>query len=150
MVSKEFQLTPQIYFRILILKYVKKRFIFYIFLWVATIAIATISMNLITIFLIFYSVFYPLFIIFYYYRFARTKANKIIFLKRHIEIAADKMIVHIEDGTKSEILLSNIIQVIRYKSYSLIYISKNQFVYIPLTAFHSVDEFATFHKKLTP
>ena len=91
---------------------------------------------------------YPVIIVFQYWRFSNSKANKVFFLERNYEIYDDKIVGNLSDGTSNEILITHFIKVIRLKKCFLLYLSKNQFLYFPQDSFKSRSDKNWFEQKI--
>lgn len=146
--TKNFQLSKNQYFLILLFKYFKRRIWFYIFLWVATFFISFAGINIVTLILILYAVLYPLFISLFIYRKA-LKAKEIIFSERNIELSNKILKVNIINHSTSEFNISEFSEIRIYKKYIMAYLSKNQYIYIPKLAFENENKFQKFIKVLS-
>lgn len=141
--SKSFQLTKYQYYKILLRKYFQRRIWFYVFLWIVTIFISLIDINFVTILLILYAFLYPLIICLVIYRRA-IKADSQIFTERKIEFKQNILTVYFSNNTQTEIKKSSISKIVNRNKYCMLYISKNQFIYIPVKAFDNIESYYEF------
>jgi hypothetical protein len=93
------------------------------------------------------AVFY-LFIFLYYGYYAYCKQNAIFFKERYYELDGEFLTGFIDDGSTARVNLSNVINLIRRKEYFLLYISKDQFVYLPFDCFKSEVDVDNFEKNM--
>jgi hypothetical protein len=147
--TKNIQLTPKKYFSIMINRYIRQRWWLYAFLWLITILLSLIKVDMFTIFMLCFSVLYPLAIIFTYKRYAKSNDNKIAFIEKHYQIDETTLTSYLSDGTSGTIKLQNIIKTVKAKDCFLLFISKGQFYYFPYNSFNSEDDFQTFKKYIS-
>lgn len=133
--TKDFELTKKEYFKILMINYFKWWFIAFIFL-----------MGIFVRKIFYWGVIlaYCIWLILYFWFYTNSKKNKIFFKKRHFEINDDFLICYLEDGSLDKIKIDNIIKVIKKPKYYLLFISKNNFIYLPLEIFSSSEDIKNF------
>ena len=96
----------------------------------------------------FFAILYPVIFIIQFWLFATSKENKIFLLERHYSIYEDKIVGTLSDGTDNIIKLEHLIKSIQTKRYFLLYISKNQFIYIPNDSFKNDKDKEWFIMKI--
>jgi hypothetical protein len=139
--TKKIQFTNKSYFKILLQINLKKYFWLFVLLWFfALINIFKSELNYFDIYIIIFSVAFPIYFFLWYWRFANTKENKIFFLERYYNIDNDKIIGFLNDGTENTIKKEHFIKFLELKESYLIYISKVQFLYFPKNAFQTVED----------
>lgn len=85
-------------------------------------------------------VLFQLVIIAQYWFYAHSKDNRIYLLSRYYEIDTDRIIETMEDGTSSIIKNERFIKVMKTTSYYLLYVARNEYVYLPVSSFESLDD----------
>ena len=137
--TKRVKLTPRELFLILILQYLKKRW--WLFAWILILAIIMLGLDGIgdsfKIFFILFTITCPILIVIQFWMHVVSKDNKIMFLERHYEIDNEKINGIIDQDTYSPVKLDYFIKVDFIRKTYLLYIAKNQFIYIPANSFES-------------
>jgi len=72
-----------------------------------------------------------------YWWYARAKANRIYLLPRFLEITSDQVVEWMEDGTSSIIKTERFIRLMRTGKCYLLFVAKNEYVYLPFSAFET-------------
>lgn len=85
-------------------------------------------------------VLFQLVIIAQYWFYAHSKDNRIYLLSRYYEIDTDRIVETMEDGTSSIIKNERFIKVMKTTSYYLLYVARNEYVYLPVSSFESLDD----------
>jgi hypothetical protein len=85
-------------------------------------------------------VLFQLVIIAQYWFYAHSKDNRIYLLSRYYEIDTDRVIETMEDGTSSIIKNERFIKVMKTTNYYLLYVARNEYVYLPVSSFESLDD----------
>lgn len=83
---------------------------------------------------------FQLVIIAQYWFYAHSKDNRIYLLSRYYEIDTDRIVETMEDGTSSIIKNERFIKVMKTTSYYLLYVARNEYVYLPVSSFESLDD----------
>lgn len=136
--TKKVKLTPKKLFSILILKYIKKRWWLFIWIWVLALILGLDGINdSFDVFFIVFAIVYPILLLIQFWRYVTSKDNKILLLERYYEIDNEKINGIIDQDTYSPIKLEHFIKVDLIRKTYLLYIAKNQFVYIPIDSFES-------------
>ncbi len=77
-------------------------------------------------------------------RYANSLENNIFYLDRKYIIDDDMIKTELSDKSKSEVKLKNIFKVLKYNKYYLLFISKQQFYYLPVDSFKSINDLKVF------
>lgn len=85
-------------------------------------------------------VLFQLVIIAQYWFYAHSKDNRIYLLSRYYEIDTDRIVETMEDGTSSIIKNERFIKVMKTTNYYLLYVARNEYVYLPVSSFESLDD----------
>lgn len=140
--TEKYSLTESKYFRIILRIYFTQRIWFWSILLIGFISGIIFG----DLFLIIFPVVWLLYVVTHYWHYAYSKKNKIFFKEHYIEIDGDFLIAYLDDGTTDKINLSNIIELRKNKEYFLLYIAKNQHIYVPFTCFKSEEDIIEFEK----
>jgi hypothetical protein len=136
MKTKLIEPDAKTYFKIFLHRQIRLSWWKYVFLWLVTTLIVLQNFDLaFTKFLVIFSILFPLFIVWHLWRYTHSKENKVFYIPRYFEITDDMMIAHLADNTISEIKLQHFIKRYSTKEYSLFFLSKSSFIYIPKNAF---------------
>lgn len=73
-----------------------------------------------------------------------SKQNKLFFAERTFEIDQHFLTILFEDGSVNKILINNIVRVIKNFKYYRLFLSKKQFIFLPLSAFKRADDIKRF------
>lgn len=79
---------------------------------------------------------------FFYWRFAYSKENKIALLSRSFKIEEDQIIGYTEDGTESQIKLKHVVKTYKTKDFVMFYLSQATFIYLPKYAFKTEGDYS--------
>ncbi|WP_369013471.1 YcxB family protein [Flavobacterium anhuiense] len=139
--TKKFQLTKKEYFSFIIRILLKKQWWLYAFILLISIALIfkdkkDYTENSIMVF----GFFYPLVILFHYWRFVNSKENRAFFAEMQHEVFTDKIISTIGETSESTIAMQNFIKVLELKDLYLLYVSKSQCLYFPKRVFESKED----------
>ena len=136
--TKRVKLSQMDLFLILILRYLKKRWWLIAWMWVLAIAFMISGNNdSFDVFIIVFAIIYPILLIIQYWRYATSKDNKLMLLERYYEIDGEKIKGIIDQDTISLIKTEHFIRVDLIRNTYLLYIAKNQFIYIPIDLFET-------------
>ena len=78
----------------------------------------------------------------------KKQQNNLQFQQRHCEIDDEFISTFFEDGSSDKIKLDNFRRVVRKSGYYFLYLTKVQFYYVPIAAFHSEDDLKDFNDLL--
>lgn len=147
--TKKVRLSSKEYFKIILSTYIRRRWYLIVLMWILALSfIMRPERDLFVIFFIVFAILYPIIIIFQYWRFANSKDNKLFLIEREYEIDENRIVGSLGDGTESTTLLEHFIKVIDLKEVYLLYLSKNQFVYIPKNSFETGEDRVWFESKV--
>jgi hypothetical protein len=147
--TKRFQYTPKELFAILIMRYLKKRW--WLFAWILLLGIVLILMDShdsFSYFFIGFAIVFPVLLVIQFWRYVNSKSNRLLLLERYYEIDNDKINGIIDNDTHSTIKLDHFIKVEFIRNTYLLFIAKNQFVYIPVDSFESGDDKKWFETEI--
>ena len=147
--TKKIKLTEKEYFSILITRYVKRRW--WLIAWIWGLAIIMWLMGdygKFEYFFIGMAIVYPILLVWQFWRYANSKDNKLFLLERYYEIEKGKINGVIDDDTSSPIQIGHFIKVDLIKSTYLLFIAKNQFIYIPIDSFQSENDLNWFRNEI--
>jgi len=136
--TKRVKLTPKEFFNILIIRYIKRRWWLIVWIWgLALIISFKEDYESFDYFFFGMAIIYPIILIWQFWRYVNSKDNKILLLERHYEIDSDKINGIIDEETYSPIKLDHFIKVDLIRNTYLLYVAKNQFIYIPIDSFET-------------
>ena len=136
--TQDIKLTANEFFRLILSIYLKKRWWLVAWIWILIIIllfsghIGLVEITLLALILLFQVV-----IIAQYWFYAHAKDNRLYLLSRYYEIDTDRIVETMEDGTSSIIKNERFIKVMKTTSYYLLYVARNEYVYLPVGAFES-------------
>lgn len=99
-------------------------------------------------FLIGMAIIYPILIVWQLWRYANSKDNRIFLLERYYEIEKEKINGIIDGDTNSPIKIEHFIKVDLIKNTYLLFIAKNQFIYIPIDSFQTESDLNWFKSEI--
>jgi hypothetical protein len=142
--TKTYAIEKQSFFKLLIMQRIRKRW------WIPLIAFAISGTGL-----WYWSAghreeFYiPLVILLVYvvgmsllttWRFVNSKSNRIYYLNRYYVMDYDKVSSFVEDGSTNVIMIGNFIKAETSGEYYLLYLSKVQSIFIPMSVFKTPED----------
>lgn len=134
--TSSIQLTKKEYFKILTVKYFKKKWwIFAFTLLLSFFALSKDQKEALDFFIIIMGFTFPFYMMFFFWRFAYSKENKIALLGRSFKIEEDQIIGYTEDGTVSQIKLKHVVKTYKTNDFAMLYLSQATFIYLPKYAF---------------
>src|SRR5690554_681174 len=147
--TKKVKLTPKELFSILILRYIKKRWWLFVWIWLLAIILGLKEQyDYFDKFFIVFAIIYPILLIIQFWRYVVSKDNKLLLLERYYEIDAEKINGIIDKDTYSSIKLGHFIKADLIKKIYLLYIAKNQFIYIPIDSFENDSDREWFENEI--
>ena len=118
-------------------------------IWIlVTILLLGGSIGLIEIFLLAFILLFQVIIVGQYWFYAHSKDNRIYLMARHYEIDADQVVEMMEDGTSSTIRTARFIKVMKTPMYFLLYVARNEYIYLPISAFQSFADREWFENEI--
>lgn len=147
--TKKVKLTPKELFSILILRYIKKRWWLFVWIWVLAIILGLKEQHdYFDKFFIAFAIIYPILLIIQFWRYVVSKDNKLLLLERYYEIDSEKINGIIDKDTYSPIKLEHFIKADLIRKTYLLYIAKNQFIYIPIDSFENDSDKEWFKNEI--
>lgn len=147
--TKSVKLSYKDLFLILILRYIKKRWWLYVWIWVLALILSLDGINdSFDVFIIGFSIVYPIFLVIYFWRYVTSKDNKLLLSERYYEIDSEKINGIIDADTYSPIKLEHFIRKDVIRNTYLLYVAQNQFVYIPFDSFESDSDRIWFEDEI--
>lgn len=147
--TKKVKLTPKDLFSILILRYIKKRWWLFAWIWILAIILASDGINdSFDMFFIVFAIIYPILLVIQFWRYVTSKDNRLLLLERYYEIDNEKINGIIDQDTYSPIKLDHFIKVDLIRKTYLLYIAKAQFIYIPIDSFESDSDREWFENEI--
>ena len=144
-----FGFTPLEYFKIVATNRFRRSWWFYLLcLIVGSLSLDGFVEDKFSTFLVIFCFSYPFIIFIYLYFWTNSKKNVALFVRRQLEFNDEKIAATLEDGSKNEIALKYVFKIIERDNYWLLYISKGQFVYVPKSAFETIEEMQAFEQLL--
>jgi len=147
--TQEIKLTANEFFRLILSIYLKKRWWLLAWIWILIIIllfsgrIGPVEIILLAIILLFQVI-----IVAQYWIYAHSKDNRIYLLSRHYEMDTDQVVELMEDGTTSTIRTERFIRVMKTPRYYLLYVARNEYIYLPLDAFASLADQEWFENEI--
>jgi len=146
--TKKVKITPRELFLILIIRYLKKKWWLFAGLWLLAIYFAADGINdPVQMFFLLFAIIFPVLILIQHWLYVASKDNKIMFLERYYEIDNERINGIIDHDTYSPIKIDHFIKVDMIRNTYLLYVSKNQFLYIPIDAFENDTDREWFEKR---
>jgi hypothetical protein len=149
--TKKVKITTKEFFLILIIRYLKKQWWLFAGIWFLAIIFAFDGIkDPVQMFFLVFAIIYPALVLIQFWKYVKSKDNKILFLERYYEIDNEKINGIIDHDTYSPIKIEHFIKVDMIRNTYLLYVSKNQFLYIPIHAFESDSDRVWFEKEFLP
>lgn len=139
--TQNIKITANEFFRLILSIYLKKRWWLVAWIWILIIIllfsghIGLIEITLLTLILLFQAI-----IVGQYWFYAHSKDNRLYLLARYYEIGLDQVVELMEDGTTSTIRNERFIKVMKTTRYYLLYVARNEYIYLPFSAFESLSD----------
>jgi energy-coupling factor transporter transmembrane protein EcfT len=147
--TKEIRLTGNEFFYLLLSTYIKKRWWLLVWIW-AMILILLVGSTmsyieyLVSIFLILLQIIQIL----QYWFYANASDNRIYLLPRYFAIDNEQITEHMNDGTSSIIKIDRIIRVMQVRKSYLLFVARNEYIYLPFDAFESQEDLEWFENEV--
>lgn len=147
--TQEIKITANEFFRLILSIYLKKRWWLVAWIWfLIVILLLTRQIGLVEIILLTLILIFQVVIIGQYWLYAHSKDNRIYLLSRYYEIDPDQVIEMMEDGTSSTIKTERFIKVLKTSTYYLLYVARNEYIYLPVCAFKSLSDREWFENEI--
>jgi hypothetical protein len=147
--TQNIKITANEFFRLILSIYLKKRWWLVAWIWILIIIllfsrhIGFIEITLLALILLFQVI-----IIGQYWFYAHSKDNRIYLLARYYEIDIAQIVEMMEDGTTSTVRTERFIKVMKTNRYYLLYVARNEYIYLPLSAFESLADREWFEDEI--
>jgi len=147
--TQEIKITANEFFRLILSIYLKKRWWLLAWIWILVIILLLGgSIGLIEIFLLAFILLFQVIIVGQYWFYAHSKDNRIYLMARHYEIDTDQVVEMMEDGTSSTIRTERFIKMMKTPRYYLLYVARNEYIYLPVKAFQSLADLEWFESEI--
>lgn len=147
--TQEIKITANEFFRLILSIYLKKRWWLLAWIWILIIILLFGgSIGLVEIILLAIILLFQVIIVAQYWIYAHSKDNRIYLLSRHYTIDTDQVVEMMEDGTTSTIRTERFIRVMKTARYYLLYVARNEYIYLPLSAFASTSDQEWFETEI--
>lgn len=147
--TQDIKLTANEFFRLILSVYLKKRWWLVAWIWILTvILLLSRHIGLVEIILLALIILFQLVIIAQYWFYAHSKDNSLYLSSRYYEIDSDQVVELMEDGTSSTIKTERFIKVLKTSEYYLLYVGRNEYIYLPVGAFESLVDREWFENEI--
>lgn len=147
--TQKFEQSQKTYFDIVLSTRIRKRWWLYILLIIAGIFHLYQYINTLNYTNLIWSLIcllYPIIIYISLYRFAYSKNQKIFLSERQLFFNSETIKITETDGSISEIPYNKIVKVISKIEYWMLYLNKNNYIYIPKNIFYEKEDLETFEE----
>jgi hypothetical protein len=142
--TKEFSLSKKKYFKIILINRFKKAWWLYLLMiLLGILSLPKFGTDSFSTFFVIFSFSYPILISIYLYYWVSSKDHEPLFLKTKLSFN-DEYLFFERDGNESKLIPSTIQKVLSKKEHWLLYISKDQFIYIPKNIFYNTEDHKSF------
>jgi hypothetical protein len=139
--TQNIKITANEFFRLILSIYLKKRWWLVAWIWILIITLLFSGhIGIIEIILLALILLFQVIIVAQYWFYAHSKDNRLYLLARHYEIDRAQIVEVMEDGTTSTIRTERFIRVMKTNGYYLLYVARNEYIYLPVSAFESVAD----------
>ncbi len=139
--TDKFQISKKEYLSVIFTKLFQKQWYLFSGLWLfAFLFLLKGNLDAFQIFIIVFSIAYPILYAFAYWRFANAKENKIIFIEREHEIHDDKLITRMNNGSESSIQKDTFVNATEINNVYLLYVNKTSSIYFPKRVFKTSND----------
>lgn len=146
-----FALRPSTYFKILSIQRLRRMgWLYAILMIIAIYYLPKATGDSIKLLVALTGILYPIVVFIYLYIFSHQIKNQKFFLKRKLRIGNGKIIMEIDGQSPDEVILEHIRKIVERKTYWLLYISAEHFIYVPKNAFHTNEQLNEFVKIIEP
>jgi hypothetical protein len=147
--TQEIKIAANEFFRLILSIYLKKRWWLLAWIWILIIILLFSGrIGFIEITLLALIVLFQIIIIGQYWFYAHSKDNRLYLLAKYYEIDKAQIIEVMEDGTSSTIRTERFIKVMKTNRYYLLYVARNEYIYLPISAFESLADREWFEEEI--
>lgn len=153
--TNTFKMERQEYFRILVRNWVQKRWWLYSLIYVLVISLTLmivifgLPIRASYIALVIVAVLMPLYYLFWFWRQTGSKENALFYRERSFTITEEFLEATLDDGSMDKIRWQNILYFKKVNGGFLLFISKQQFIYIPNRVFQNDSDISKFNDLVT-
>lgn len=146
--TKPYNLTQEIYTRIVIKKRIKKSWwLFALMLLLSFVNLSKFGKDNMSTFMVIFGFTYPFITFIYLYFWSRSKNNNMLF--EIMDMSFDNSNLHFKrTGNESKIPALNISKVVSEKEFWMLYIQQGNFIYVPKDIFYSKNDLDSFTQLL--
>ena len=142
--TNKFNLEEKVYFKILVRTRLKQYWWLYLLLVMLVFLMESIGGRSLSNYLVWFVISYPVFSFFYLYFWVVSKKNSARYKEQILEFDEDYIVQKIEGGTENKIPFSKIIQFTETRTFFLLYLAKEQFIYVSKDSFKSSADLYQF------
>ncbi len=143
--TRKIELTSDEFFYLLLAIYLKKRWWMLAWVWISVfILLFLANISSLEYLLIAFIILFQAGLVVQYWIYAHSRENRIYLLSRYFEIDPDQVVEHMEDGTSSTIKVERFVKVMKTGKFYLLFLARNEYVYLPVTAFESTSDLEWF------
>lgn len=147
--TRKIELTSDEFFYLLLTIYFKRKWLTIAWIWlVIFILLFSTRINTIEYWLVGILCFLQASVVLQYWLYAHSKDNRNYLLPRFFEITSEQIVEWMDDGTSSTIKTERIIRVMRTGKCYLLFIAKNEYIYLPFDAFESPEDLELFENEV--
>ena len=147
--TQDIKITANEFFRLIFSIYLKKRWWLVAWIWILIIILLfSGQIGFVEIALLALIVLFQIIIIGQYWLYAHSKDNKLYLLARYYEIDKTQIVEMMEDGTTSTVRTERFIKVMKTDRYYLLYVARNEYIYLPVSAFESSADLGWFEDEI--
>jgi len=146
--TRKIEQSSDDFFYLLLTIYFKKRWLMLLWIWlVIFVLLFSTRISSLEYLLIGFLFLSQVFLVIQYWLYAHSKDNRIYLLPRTFEISQDQIVEWMGDGTSSTIKKERFIKVMRTGKCFLLFVAKNEYVYLPFSAFESEADLEWFESE---
>ncbi len=148
--TRKIELTSDEFFYLLLTIYFKRKWLTITWIWLVIFILLFNAARIITIeyWLVGILCFLQIALVVQYWLYAHSKDNRIYLSPRFFEIDSDQVVEWMDDGTSSTIKTERIIRVMRTGKCYLLFIAKNEYIYLPFVAFENEEDKQWFDSEI--
>jgi hypothetical protein len=140
-VTHNIKLNADDLFYLLVGIYLKRRWWMVVWVWAMVVFLLFRSeLSIAEYLLILLLIIFQFILVAQYWIFAHSKKNKIYLQTRHFEINTDQIVEYVEDGTSNKYSTEQFLKVMKTGRYYLLFVARNEFLYLPVSAFRSPED----------
>lgn len=147
--TRKIELTGDEFFYLLLTIYFKRKWLTITWIWlVIFILLFSAQINAIEYWLVGILCFLQVVLVLQYWVYAHSTDNRIYLLPRYFEITEEHIVECMDDGTTSTIKTERVIKIMRTGKCFLLFVAKNEYIYLPFSAFESETDIKWFESEI--